>query len=295
MRAGPIAIIGASGQLARALVRIAGTRGVTAVAAGRPVADIGSADSMSAYMSAHQPGLVINAAAYTAVDKAESEPGAAWRVNRDGPTHLARLCAGAGVPLIHISTDYVFDGRKRSPYVEDDATAPLGVYGQSKAAGEDAVRAALARHIILRTAWVYGREGQNFLRTMLRLGAEREVVRVVADQHGTPTYADHLAGAVLDIAAAVRDRDDRGPWGTYHLTAKGATTWHGFSAEIFRQAHQAGRKTPRLEAITTAEYPAPAPRPQYSVLDTAKVYDTFAVALPDWQHGVAECMTRLIQ
>jgi dTDP-4-dehydrorhamnose reductase len=293
MRAGQIAVIGATGQVARALQRAAKASGVALVAAGRPQADIGDSGSLERFFAAVRPSLVINAAAYTGVDKAESECAAAHTINCAGPAALAALCGSAGVPLIHISTDYVFDGTKRAPYVEDDACAPLSVYGRAKAEGEVAIRAACRRHVIVRTAWVYGPDGQNFLKTMLRLGAERDALRVVADQHGTPTSADHLAVALLDIAAAVTVAGEAATWGTYHLTAAGETTWHGFATEIFRLERDAGRRVPRLEAITTQEYPTPAVRPQYSVLDTRKIANTFGIALPPWQAGVADCIKRL--
>lgn len=288
-----IAVVGASGQVARALSRAAKLAGVPVIAAGRPEADINDLPSLSAFITSHKPALVINAAAYTAVDKAESDEEAARSANEDGPARLATLCSLIGAPLIHISTDYVFDGKKTSPYVEDDATAPLGVYGATKAAGEEAVRRTLARHVIVRTAWVYGAEGHNFLKTMLRLGAEREVVRVVADQRGTPTYAGDLAAALLDIARQVMARGDTAPFGTYHLVATGETSWFGFAEEIFRSAAALGHKVPRLEAISTADYPTPAPRPAYSVLDTSKIRSAFGIALPPWQQGVAACLKRL--
>ncbi len=288
-----IAVLGASGQVARALSRAALRAGMPIIAAGRPDVDINDLPGLSAFIAACKPALVINAAAYTAVDKAESDEAAARSANEDGPARLATLCSLIGAPLIHISTDYVFDGKKTSPYIEDDATAPLGVYGATKAAGEEAVRHTHARHVIVRTAWVYGAEGHNFLKTMLRLGAEREVVRVVADQRGTPTYADDLAAALLDIARQVLARGDCAPFGTYHLVAQGETTWFGFAEEIFRTAALFGHKVPRLEAITTADYPTPAPRPAYSVLDTGKIKSQFGIALPPWQQGVSACLKRL--
>lgn len=290
MGAQPIAVVGSSGQVARALSRAAKSRGAAIVTAGRPDVDIAGADSMRRFVDTHRPALVINAAAYTAVDKAECDAETARRVNCDGPAALARICHAAGIPLLHISTDYVFDGLKGAAYVEDDLRQPQSVYGTTKAAGEDAIRSALQRHIIVRTAWVYGPDGQNFLKTMLRLAAERDVVRVVAEQHGTPTSADHLAGALLDIAGVVCAAGANAPWGTYHVVSRGETTWHGFAAEIFRCVREAGGKVPHLDAISSAEYPTPAERPVYAVLDTCKVRDTFGIDLPPWQSGVAECV-----
>lgn len=289
----PIAVIGATGQVARALVRVARESGLTLAAAGRPDADLGGGNSVHTFLERTAPRVVINAAAYTAVDKAETDSDAAFQINAHGPGVLAAWCAERGVPLIHISTDYVFDGSKRTPYVEDDACNPLGVYGRSKLAGEDAVRAALDRHIIVRTAWVYGPDGNNFLKTMLRVGAERDVVRVVADQTGTPTAAADIAVALVAIASKVAQAQNPPVWGTYHLVAEGETTWHGFAAEIFSAAAAQGLKTPKLEAITTADYPTPAARPANSVLDTTKLRKTFGIVLPAWQKSTAGCVREL--
>ncbi len=289
-----IAVIGASGQVAKALARAARDRGDALVCAGRPAADIADRASLATLFETVRPALVINAAAYTAVDKAESEPDAARAANELGPAHLAALCAVHGVPLIHISTDYVFDGRATQPYTEDAPRAPINVYGQTKSAGEDAIRAALAQHVIVRTSWIYGPDGHNFLKTMLRLGAERAVLRVVADQHGTPTSADDLATALLDMARSVLRAADAAPWGTVHAASAGQTTWHGFAHEIFQLASDAGLKVPALEAIEAAAYPAPAARPRYSVLDTDKLQRTFGIALPPWQHSLAHCFKSLV-
>ncbi|MBB4591478.1 dTDP-4-dehydrorhamnose reductase [Xanthomonas cannabis] len=239
-----------------------------------------------------QPTIVVNAAAYTAVDRAEQERDAAFRANAEAPAVIAQWCARAGVPLVHYSTDYVFNGQGTRPYRPDDATAPLGVYGQSKLAGEQAVQAAGGRHLIFRTAWVYAAHGHNFLRTMLRVGAERDVLRVVVDQIGTPTPAALIA----DITAhALRQPGE--PSGLWHLTAAGQTSWHGFAEAIFAQAHARGliARAPRVEAITTADYPTPATRPAYSRLDTHSLQDTFGVRLPDWQDGLNQVLDTLAQ
>ncbi|MEA5122823.1 dTDP-4-dehydrorhamnose reductase [Xanthomonas floridensis] len=231
-----------------------------------------------------QPTIVVNAAAYTAVDRAEQERDAAFRANAEAPAVIAQWCARAGVPLVHYSTDYVFDGQGTRPYRPDDATAPLGVYGQSKLAGEQAVQAAGGRHLIFRTAWVYAAHGHNFLRTMLRVGAEHEVLRVVADQIGTPTPAALIA----DITAhALRQPGE--PSGLWHLTAAGQTSWHGFAEAIFAQARARSLLTrvPHVEAISTADYPTPATRPAYSRLDTHSLQETFGVHLPAWQDGLS--------
>lgn len=287
-----IAILGNSGQVARALVRETAARGLRAMAGGRPRVDIADYHSLATFLYEAQPRIVVNAAAYTAVDKAESEPGEAFRINAEAPARLAALCAAARVPLIHISTDYVFDGQQTQPYVESDTRRPLGVYGASKAAGEDAVRAGCGQHIILRTSWVYSGEGHNFLRTMLRLGAERESLSVVDDQYGAPTSADDLASAILTIVAAIAQAGPDAPWGTYHLTGAGETTWHGFATEIFRLTAASGAKTPRLLPIPTREYPTPALRPASSRLDNGKIARSFGITLPSWQQSLAETLAR---
>lgn len=288
-----IAVIGVSGQVSHALARAAIGSGMKVVRAGRPQVDLENADSIADFLDSAAPSVVINAAAYTAVDKAETDADAAFCINAEGPGRLAKWCAAHRVPLIHISTDYVFDGCKAEKYLEDDARNPLSVYGQSKSAGEDAVRAALAEHIIVRTAWIYSTDGHNFLKTMLRLGAERDVVGVVADQFGTPTPADGVAGALLNIAAAISASPKPLLWGTYHLTSGGDTTWHGFAEAIFSAAAEAGLKTPRLEAIGTADYPLAAQRPAYGVLDTGKIRQAFGIELAPWQHGVADAVRAL--
>jgi len=214
--------------------------------------------------------LVINAAAYTAVDKAESERDRAFAINRDGAANLARACTARGIPMIHVSTDYVFDGTATRPYREDDPTAPQSVYGESKLAGERAVLDA--GHTVVRTSWLFAEGGPSFVHTMLRLGRERPVLRVVADQHGCPTYAGDLADALLALKAS----------GLYHYCNDGATTWHAFATEIMAAAHL----PTRVDAITTAEYPTPARRPAYSVLDTSKIR-ALGIRPPSWRIGLA--------
>lgn len=230
------------------------------------------------------PDFVVNAAAWTAVDKAETEPDAAFRANAGAVGEIAGACAERGVPLVHYSTDYVFDGSASRPYLPQDPTAPLGVYGASKLAGETAVRDSGARHLILRTAWVYGLHGHNFLRTMLRLGAEREELRVVADQVGSPTPAWLIA----DVTATIL-RQGIGSGGTHHLVAAGQTSWHGFADAIMEEAVAAGllARRPRVVPIGTAEYPTPAARPAWSVLDTGSLRQQWAVSLPDWRGALA--------
>lgn len=287
-----ILLLGANGQLGQELQRALAPLG-TIVATTRSgalpdgsaceVADFDQPASLAALLDRVQPTVVVNAAAYTAVDRAEGDRDAAFRANAEAPGVLAQWCAQAGVPLVHYSTDYVFDGQGTRPYREDDATAPLGVYGASKLAGEQAIRAAGGRHLIFRTAWVYASHSANFLRTMLRVGAERDVLRVVADQVGTPTPAALIA----DVTAQALQHDGALS-GTWHLTAKGETSWHGFAEAIFAEAMATGvlPRAPKVEAITTAEYPTPAKRPAYSHLDVAKLEQDFGVVLPSWQDGL---------
>ena len=261
---------------------------------GRPGLDLCNAATITRAMTDFKPDVIINSAAYTAVDKAESESAAAFALNRDGARLLAEAAAKRNAVIIHISTDYVFDGSKASPYVEDDAVAPQNVYGRSKRDGEVAVRGANAQHIIARTAWVYSPVGANFVKTMLRLAGERDTLRVVDDQMGNPTYAPHLAKALLDIARKVRHAPRDGQWGTYHLAGRGDVSWCGFAREVFRVSAGLGGPSANVTAIGTAEYLTPAARPKNSRLDCGKAERTFGVALPDWREGVRECVTRLL-
>jgi dTDP-4-dehydrorhamnose reductase len=281
----PIMVTGGSGQLATASAAQGGAR-VHRV--GRPEFDFDEPETIAATFRAVDPWLVVNAAAYTAVDAAESDEAAAYRANRDGPEELARLCAAAGVPLIHVSTDYVYDGDKPSPYVETDTVGPRGVYGASKLAGEVAVLASGARAIVLRTSWVYAATGRNFVRAMLSLGQTRDALRVVADQHGCPTSAADLATAILAIADRIEtDGWDDAASGVFHAAGSGATTWHGLALTVFEAASRHGAKTPAsVAAITTAEYPTPARRPANSRLDCTRMEQVFGVRLPNWRDSV---------
>ena len=284
-----ILVVGARGQLARGLERSGARDGHTVFCRGRPDADLTDPLSLQRLVTELTPDAVVNAAAYTAVEKAEEERSAAFAVNAEGVESLARLCRDRDLPIIHVSTDYVFDGTRRSPYGEAEAIAPLGVYGASKAAGDAAIRGLCDRHVILRTAWLYSMEGQNFLTTMLRLGAMRDELSIVNDQHGTPTWTHDVADAILTILGTVISSEQDGLWGTYHLTADGATTWFGFAAEVFRLAQAAGHKVPRLKAIATADYPSAVRRPLYSVLDNSKIATAFGIRLPEWQSSLARC------
>ncbi|MFL5898616.1 MAG: dTDP-4-dehydrorhamnose reductase [Solirubrobacterales bacterium] len=287
----PILVTGGAGQLATALAREGGSAIRTV---GRPEFDFDRPGTIDAAFAAANPTLVVNAAAWTAVDAAEREPKAAMRANRDGPARLAKLCAQAGIPLIHVSTDYVFDGDKGAPYLEDDATNPTGVYGATKLAGEHAVLAACEQAVILRTSWVYSATGKNFVRTMLALAETRDHLRVVADQKGCPTSAADLARIILDIAERLNDGWQPGYRGIFHAAGTGWTTWHGLAAATFAEAAKHGRRPPTVEAITTAEFPTPAKRPADSRLDCGKLRRVFGLAQPEWRTSLERTIAELL-
>jgi dTDP-4-dehydrorhamnose reductase len=284
-----VLVFGAGGQIGRELMRRPAPRGFAILGLTYGQADIADRKAVEEAIQQHRPDVIVNAAAYTAVDKAESELDRAFAVNETGPRNIAAAAQDIGAVLVHLSTDYVFDGRKAEAYVEDDPVAPVSVYGQSKAAGEREVRKTISHHLILRTAWVYAAHGSNFLRTMVRLARERKVVRVVADQYGTPTSAADLADAILAILPRLAEGD--APRGTFHLTNAGRTTWNGFAQEIFLGLTRHGRSTPRLEAITTADYPTPARRPAMSVLDCQKIFGAYGIRLRPWQDAVKATLT----
>lgn len=290
-----ILLTGAGGQVAWEIEQRATGAGLDVRALSRTELDITDSKAVHSTVAAVAPRVVINAAAYTAVDKAEGDKDRAFDVNRDGPGHLAAVCAAREITLIHLSTDYVFDGKSKHPYVEEDFTAPLGIYGESKLAGEAAVRAFLDRHIILRTAWVYGVHGNNFVKTMLRLGRERDVLRVVNDQRGSPTFAGDIADALLMIARRViSEALPEEAYGTFHYTGGGAVTWHGFAEQIFDLAAQNIGRRPKVEAITTAEYPTPAKRPANSVLDCGKIGRTYGIMQRPWEESLKEMLAKTL-
>ncbi|MDB5610863.1 MAG: dTDP-4-dehydrorhamnose reductase [Bradyrhizobium sp.] len=289
----PIFVAGKSGQLARCLRDVAVLRNLPMVAVGRPELDLENGKGIDRVMAAVEPSAIVNAAAYTAVDAAEAEPERAFGINRDGAARLADAAARHGIPFIQISTDYVFDGSKPSPYREDDITAPLNVYGSSKLASETAVLKACPCAAVIRTSWVYSPYGNNFVRTMLRLSETQPMVRVVDDQRGTPTSAADLAAAVLAVVEHLRSANGCDNAGTYHLAGEGETSWHGFAAAIFASLARRGRRVPRLQAITTAEYPTPARRPQNSCLDSSRAERIFGVRLPSWRSSLEICLDQL--
>jgi dTDP-4-dehydrorhamnose reductase len=286
-------VLGGAGQVGRELCRLRWPVGYSLVALDRGGIDIADRDAVFDLLDRERPDCVINAAAYTAVDRAESEPEAAWAANCTGPANLAAASAEAGIPLVHLSTDYVLDGGKAGPYREDDPVNPLGVYGKSKEAGDRAIRDALPEHVILRTAWVYSVHGHNFVKTMLRLPAERPLLRVVADQTGSPTSAADIAEAIREVVRQIEA--GKGRWGTYHFAGAGAVTWHGFAEAIFAEAAPWRGPPPLVEAITTAEYPTAARRPANSVLDCAKIREAFGILPRPWRAALAEVIRELFE
>ncbi|WP_298215880.1 dTDP-4-dehydrorhamnose reductase [Acidocella sp.] len=290
-----ILVTGATGQLGDALSRRLAGQGAAFIALARPQFDFRKPETITSAFAAAAPSLVINAAAYTAVDKAETDQEAARAGNHTGPLALAQLCAAASTPFIHVSTDYVFDGTKGAPYLESDPTCPTGVYGATKRDGEEAILATSARAIILRTAWVYSAHGKNFARTMLAAGRRAPELRVVADQRGTPTAAADLADAILAIAARLAATGWRPEYrGIFHATSQGETTWHGFASAIFTEAARHGYQPPPVHPIATADWPTPTRRPPDSRLDCGKLAEIFGVTLPEWRQTLPSIVTALL-
>lgn len=287
-----ILLFGRTGQVGAALVHaLKGEHRITAL--DRASCDLGRPGDAARSIAGAAPDLVINAAAYTAVDQAESEPDMAHAVNGRAVAEMAQVCAARNVPFIHYSTDYVFDGTAATPYVEDDPPAPLGVYGASKRAGEEAVIGAGGPHLILRTAWVYDRTGRNFLSTIQRLARERAHLRIVSDQIGAPTWAAAIADATRSVMMTASDKEWHEVSGLYHMTAEGETSWFGFAQAIVEQMQAADPSftPPEIEPITTRDYPTPARRPAYSVLSNEKLARVFGVRLPHWQDQLARAFT----
>lgn len=285
-------VLGRSGQIAGALSAKLAQAGHDVVTLGREALNLGDAGAARAGVLAVRPDIVINAAAYTAVDQAEGDAEAAHALNAAGPAAAAGAAAELGAPFLHFSTDYVFDGSKGLPYLEDDETSPLGVYGQSKLAGEIGVAAANAQHVILRTSWVCSASGKNFLRTMLRLAAERDELGVVDDQIGQPTFAPDLADAVVTMI----DRWQTAPtpaWGVFHAVSQGETTWCGFAREIMAGSAARGGPAARIKAIRTSDFPTPARRPADSRLETAKLMAVYGIRLPHWQASLGDCLDEI--
>ncbi|MGP1255107.1 MAG: dTDP-4-dehydrorhamnose reductase [Kiloniellales bacterium] len=295
-----ILLFGPTGQVGWELRRALAPVGEL-VACGRDSVDLADGASLAAAITRHAPDVLVNAAAYTQVDRAESDATLAERINATAVGEMADAMAARGGWFLHYSTDYVFDGRKAELYGEDDPTAPLGIYGSSKRAGEVAVVAAGGRHLVFRTSWVYAARGQNFVRTMLRLAKERESLRIVADQSGSPTSAELIADVTAHALKRVFDEGTQADRlsGLYHLTAAGDTTWHGLACRVIAQAEEAGAQlsctAANVEPIGTSDYPTPAQRPANSRLDTTRLRETFGVTLPDWGYHVDRTVSELME
>jgi dTDP-4-dehydrorhamnose reductase len=262
------------------------------IAANHERLDITQSDAVTAFISETRPDLVMNAAAYTAVDKAEQESTTAYAVNRDGPLNLALACEKNNIPLFHISTDYVFDGLKNTPYNESDQANPISIYGKSKYQGEIAIINNSSKYIILRVAWVFGSKGHNFVHTMLRLANERDELRIVSDQIGSPTWSVDIANALIDISKRYFEENQL-QWGIYHYIGKPVTTWYEFAETIVDTGYRFGMldSLPKIKPITTTEYPTPASRPKNSVLDCDKIFRQFRIRQPDWHNGLTVVLT----
>ncbi|MCS6930843.1 MAG: dTDP-4-dehydrorhamnose reductase [Acetobacteraceae bacterium] len=290
-----VLVAGREGQVARALLARLPAEGHEVIALEPPELDLADRASVFAAAERAAPDLVVNAAAYTAVDRAEDEPERARAVNAEGAGWLAAAAAARGAPFIHFSTDYVFDGLKGRPYTEDDAPNPVGAYGATKAEGERLVLAANPRSVVLRTAWVCSPHGSNFVRTILRLAQEREELRVVADQQGAPTFAEDLADAVARIAPRLPGAPEGDPaFGLFHLCGAPHTTWHGFADRILEEAARRGHPRPRLVPIATADYPTRARRPPDGRLDCARIGRVHGIAPADWRLSLARCLDVLL-
>ncbi|MBV8888925.1 MAG: dTDP-4-dehydrorhamnose reductase [Alphaproteobacteria bacterium] len=293
MRGGHVKIVvfGAGGQVGREVLRTRWPSGFEILAFDRAAVDITSRKDVFSCLERERPGLALNLAAYTAVDRAESEADRAWLANAEGPRYIAEACAAIEAAMLHLSTDYVFDGSKQGPYNESDPVSPIGEYGRSKEAGEQAIRNTLSEHIILRTSWVYGLYGHNFVKTILRLATERPVLRVVADQRGSPTAARDIAETLVVIAEHVA----RGaaPWGTFHFAGAGNVSWHGFAEAILGLSGPSGGRPTRVEPIATADYPTPARRPMNSVLDCTRLRAAFGIVPRPWQEALQAVMAEL--
>ncbi|MEW5908447.1 MAG: dTDP-4-dehydrorhamnose reductase [Thermodesulfobacteriota bacterium] len=287
-------IIGSKGQLGYDLVRYSKHLGIDVEAADLPEIDITRPRSVEKWVALARPSILINAAAYTNVDKAESEPALADAVNSTGPAYIARECERFGIPFLHISTDYVFNGRNQIPYKESDPIEPLGAYGKSKADGERHIRESLKTHIIVRTSWLYGAHGHNFVKTMLRLGKEKPVLRVVSDQFGCPTCAADLAETLLKIAQQIQG-GHRLEWGTYHYCNFGIISWHQFATTIFELAIPfMALAVNRVEPISTEEYPTPVTRPKFSALDCTRIQNSFGIRLKPWRESLQQTIPEII-
>ena len=289
-----LAVTGLAGQVVSALISRA-PRDVEIIALGRPQLELSRRDAVITSLRHARCDAIINAAAYTYVDKAETEPELALSVNGDGAGNVAKAAAELGVPLLHLSTDYVFDGTLDRPYQEEDQTNPTSVYGRSKLSGEEQIRSIHPQHVILRTAWVYSPYGNNFVKTMLRLGIDRDEISVVADQFGNPTSALDIADVLVEIAKNITRNPSSGLLGTFHMSGQGEASWADMAQEIFEIASALGRKPVKVCRITTSDYPTTAKRPTNSRLDNSKLEKVYGFKLPHWRSSLADCVTQLIK
>jgi dTDP-4-dehydrorhamnose reductase len=288
-----VLVVGASGQVATCLgKRGFGHQQFELTCLGRPTLDLAHPHALHETVSAYQPDILVNAAAYTDVERAEDEPDAAFAVNSAGVSTLAKTAKTLHIPLIHISTDYVYAGDKQTPYLETDTVGPINVYGRSKLEGERAIQTELDNYVILRTSWVYSPFGKNFLKTMVSLFETRDQLSIVADQTGSPTSAGDIAQAILDVCAA-RAKGNQNS-GIYHLAGTGVTTWHGFATAIKDLTKQANGRDVLINQISSADYATKAKRPLNSTLDTSKIYKDFGIQLPLWQKSLAQCHQQLM-
>lgn len=286
-----LVIGGASGQVSRSLVELV-RPGLDVLACGRPDVDFQRPDTLAAAIDAHKPDVVASVGAYTAVDQAESDPETAEQVNAIGPGKLAEACAERGLPIVHLSTDYVFDGTKPTPYLETDSPSAVSVYGRTKLEGERRVQASGARAVVMRVSWVFAPQGKNFVRTMLRLARTRDELGVVNDQRGHPTYAPFIAGAVATIAKRLTT-DTQSPTGIYHLAGEGVCSWFEFAEAVFAGSRVRGGPFATVHPITSSEYSTPVQRPANSALDASKLARDYGVELPLWQVGLDQCLGQI--
>lgn len=285
-------LTGAKGQVGSEIVKICARENISLITLDHQQCDIADLNAVENNLKKYRPDIVINAAAYTVVDRAETEPQLAYAVNTQGAANLATICAELSVPLIHISTDYIFDGNNHKPYTEEDIAAPQGVYALSKWQGEQAVREICKQHIIVRVSWVFGEQGHNFVKTIIRLAQEREELRIVADQMGCPTYAGHIAEALINMAKQINPQFQQ--WGTYHYCDQPAISWHGFAEIIVQHAkeffHISAKK---ITAIKTSEFPTPVKRPAYSVLNCQKIEKIFGIKQQNWNVGLENMLVEI--
>ena len=290
-----ILITGSHGQLGRELFQEGQIWDFDILAPSHQQMDIADNKAVKNFIGLHQPSCVINAAAYTQVDQAEIEESLAFAINKTGGTNLAQICKKNEIPLFQVSTDYVFDGQKKTPYHESDPISPIGVYGRSKAAGEIEIRSNLEEHIIIRTSWLYGIHGQNFVKTMLKLAATKENIKVVSDQYGSPTSAEELAKAIIALANKWRQQSAVA-WGTYHYCGRGIVSWHEFAETIVEMARRYGEvKTNRVEPITSADYPTKAKRPKFSALDCNLIKKNFGITPKPWRESLKSTIETLFK